>query len=305
MPLNQDQINDFRKTARQVDYQLSAIAALLREIGGELDIYGLQQASDLRQGRVRVGDEYISLELATRRMFIDHYPSSYLELIAVLLSHFTKTRSILGKWLMTRTIMEAIYEHSAISVMDGENESDVRKAKIVRYRHLQVLDFHLNLAQMINEQRWTDDYRAMREYVSEQEQITDEDLQGFPEADHVHHDAGENRKKRANRFQKLSRGFSLPKGPEYQVIYGMVSRLAHGNPLQATVNQATFHQWRELFLVNGIVIRSCTNLLNFINENLTTEHQARLNRRISSLENFYSTRLEPGWRTASAAELGE
>lgn len=302
--LSQEDIDIFTATSRKISYRLRQTSKHLENIASELDRYSTQRAGDIRRGVVRINNEDVPLEIAVHRVFIDHFPMSYIENINSLLSAYNKTRPVLSKWLLARSFMETIYDRSKVSICDFEAVAPNQVAKVKRYRTLTVLDFQLSMATHINDQHWLGQYLSMRTFVESQTFIKENDMLLFPETIEAIRRDG-NRGKRVQLLSDLSKVFRIQKPPEYRLIYENTSRLNHGNPLQMLVSERLSAQWRERFLLHGMFIKSSIELLKLVQEDVELSTQLKSRNEVVSnqLEEFFDEVLKPVWRRASSIEL--
>lgn len=304
MPLSEEDVETFTGVSRKTIRNLRKVINNLKLVSAELNRYGTQTAGDIRRGQVRIGEVYVPLETAYHMIFIDHFPMSYIDNTVTILDSYNKTRPLLSKWFLARSFMENIYDRAKVSVCDFDAVATNQVPKVKRFRMLTVLDFKLSMATHITEPQWYSDYIAMRNYVSDQEITKDSDMRLFP-ASRGALGADSNRGRRVQLFSELSRAFALDKPPEYKLIYENTSRLIHGNPMQMLVSERVSTQWRERFLLHGMFIRSCIELLKLIEETvILSESTHRKNLALRRhLEHFFENELKPTWRNASSIEL--
>jgi len=302
--LTQENIETFTKASRKTTRNLRRVISHLKLVSSELNRYSTQTVEDIRRGQVRIGEMYVSLEIASHMIFIDHFSMSYIENIIAILDSYNKTRPVLSKWFLARGFMENIYDRAKVSLCDYDAVATNQVPRVKRFRTLTVLDFKLSMATHISDQQWYNEYIAMRNYVSNQEVTKDSDMRLFPiSREEVSTDS--TRRNRVQLFSDLSRTFALEKPPEYRLIYENTSRLIHGNPMQMLVNEKVSTQWRERFLLHGMFIRSCIELLKLIEETVTLSESTRRKNSalIAYLERFFENELKSTWSHASSIEL--
>jgi len=101
------------------------------------------------------------------------------------------------------------------------------------------------------------------------------------------------------------KGLGIAKPEGYELVYDMASKLTHGQPLQLAVSENAFKQWRERFIIDGLVIKACEDLLRttYGTVNLSPDLLTKVDQQVTRLKEFWENRLKPAHTLASKKEL--
>ncbi len=302
--LTQAQVKKYKEVDRRTQAKIISVAKLLHEISPHFDRYSNQRKADIDRGMMKVGSVYVPLKTGKRDLFEQHYPLTYIENMAVLLEHMNRTDSAIAKWLLMRTILETVYRYARISVI-----ADTSDKKIVRFRALTVLDFHLHLASVVNTKHWIDEYFDLLDsFRKRTSTFISKDFEIFPQSRRtLSIDNNEElRRERVKHLINLASGFFLMRPAGYKEVYSNTSQLIHGNPFQTSMARKLQGQWRERFLIHGLTIKSCDDLLQTI-ANFSDIKDKKLVTKIqknsAELQKFFLDTLKPTWAEAARTEL--
>jgi len=302
--LTPEQIKKYKEVDDQAKEKIGSVIKLLNEISPHFEGYAKQRKGDIDRGMMKIGALYVPLQVGKRDLFENHYTQTYIENMAVLLEHMNLTDSVIAKWLLTRTILETVYRYARISVT-----SDINNKRVVRFRALTVLDFHLQLVSIVNTKYWIDEYFDLLE--SNKKKTTtfkSEDFKVFPQSRNtlVRDNSEELRRERVQHLINLASDFFLKKPSGYKEVYSTTSQLIHGNPFQTTITRKLQGQWRERFLIHGLTIKSCDDLLKTIENHSEIKDQElveKIRKKSAELQKFFNDILKPAWAEAAKIEL--